>query len=241
MNRERLKGIIIGIVLTLTTGAAMTWANAQSFMREIHYGVRINLHGQELQLDADSQPFIMEGRTFLPVRAISEALDLPVDFDPATNTVYLGNRLAGQRQTLRTAAPFFDRSTNDNFQNSHIRFSNYNYMGGSRFENTLVFTIPHDQVMRVPDTRFTLHNLNRQFISLSGMIGRVDGSFMVDATVNFIGDGVMLRSIRLNAGDMPIPVNIFIEGIQQLRIEVLLAPGMGSGQAVSYGMALYLE
>jgi len=43
-----------------------------------------------MQFDEDMRPFVMEGRTFLSVRALSEALALPVDFDPRTNIVYLG-------------------------------------------------------------------------------------------------------------------------------------------------------
>jgi len=86
----------------------------------------------------------MDGRTFLPVRAVSQALDVPVDFNPATNTVYLGNRLAGQRAPLRQAAPFFDRNPNRDTSDgvgrtSGVRFVDSINMSGIQYSNPLIF------------------------------------------------------------------------------------------------------
>lgn len=38
------------------------------------------------------EPFIYNGTTYLPVRAVGEALNKPVDWDGSTNTVYIGNK-----------------------------------------------------------------------------------------------------------------------------------------------------
>ena len=63
---------------------------------ELYYNdIKIRLNGEELiPKNANGEvvePFIIEGTTYLPVRAIASALGLNVDFDWATQTVILGN------------------------------------------------------------------------------------------------------------------------------------------------------
>ena len=85
MNKERFTGIIIGFILfAVLSASVMAAASTQTVTKQITYGVNINLNGRLMQLAEDSQPFIMDGRTFLPLRAIAEAVDLSVDFDAAS-------------------------------------------------------------------------------------------------------------------------------------------------------------
>jgi len=58
-------------------------------MRELFLGINVIIDGVEQNFDYDMQPFLMDGRTFLPVRGISEALGANVDWDENTNTVYI--------------------------------------------------------------------------------------------------------------------------------------------------------
>jgi len=62
---------------------------ASTTMREIVFGVRVSLDGEIIQFDDDMQPFIMDGRTFLPARVIAEIAGLHVGYDGATSTVVL--------------------------------------------------------------------------------------------------------------------------------------------------------
>jgi len=64
-------------------------SNAQ--VREIFFGVQVSVNGEVQNFDEDMTPFIMDGRTFLPVRGIADTLGVDVDFDEATNTVLLRN------------------------------------------------------------------------------------------------------------------------------------------------------
>jgi len=72
---------------------------------------------------------------------------------------------------------------------------------------------------------------------LSGYIGRVDGSGLADATINFTGDGNLLQSFALSASDMPTHISIFVEGITELRIDVEF-PGW---PVPIYAFELFLE
>ena len=91
-NFTRAKWFVMGILVTLMlSGTALL---ASPAMREVIFGVRVAINGDVIQFEEDMQPFIMEGRTFLPVRAIADIAGFGVDFDGDTNTVHL--RSAGQ-------------------------------------------------------------------------------------------------------------------------------------------------
>jgi len=229
--KTKVKSYLSGFLTAILLIGAGTLVYAQTVNRNITYGVRINLNGQLMQLDADSQPFVMDGRTFLPVRAIADAVGLAVDFDAGTNTVYLGNRHAGQRLPLSTAVPSFQQSpfpasggiasiasvwvapTNNT---SHIT------MAGQRHDNAIIYGT-QNWTEQVP---FTQHNLNSQYRLLTGYIGHVDGSSnLSNAIFRFYGDGTLLFTHQQSPSSLPTPISIFVEGVNLLRVEVEIPGG----------------
>lgn len=86
--------LAVAIVLTLIIPAAATsWKEAKLFYRDI----KITLDGKEVRpttVNGDYvEPFIIDGTTYLPVRGISSALGLDVDWNDSTNTVILKSQL----------------------------------------------------------------------------------------------------------------------------------------------------
>jgi len=76
--------------------------------------------------------------------------------------------------------------------------------------------------------------------TVTGYVGRVDATGMRNATINFIGDGRLLRTYHLRADDMPTPINVFVEGVRQLRIEVTFVDHSGN-VSVQYALSAFLE
>ena len=94
--KEKLKGILIGFLLcAMLSGTIAIVANASTLYDVITSGVRIIIDGKELNAtDANGnhvEPIIVNGTTYLPVRAIAGAFDKPVYWDGENFTVYLGN------------------------------------------------------------------------------------------------------------------------------------------------------
>ena len=71
----------------------------------VTYGVRVVVNGIEQQFADDMRPFIVDGRTFLSVRGIADALGIAVDWDDETATVYIGQRAISGGGQLRVAVP----------------------------------------------------------------------------------------------------------------------------------------
>ena len=86
--KARFQGFIAGVLVTVMLIATLALANPVT--REVFYGVSVVVNGVRQNFDEDMIPFISEGRTFLPVRGIAEALGVPVNWDGYTQTVYVG-------------------------------------------------------------------------------------------------------------------------------------------------------
>ena len=92
---KRIQGIIIGILATviLLGGTALALTGTQS-INVTYRDIKMVVNGQ-LITPTDAQgnvvePFIYNGTTYLPVRAVSEALGQEVSWDGDTSTVYIG-------------------------------------------------------------------------------------------------------------------------------------------------------
>ena len=235
-KKLQVKGFVAGfLVCLLIFSTTMVFANPQTVTRQITYGVNINLNGQVLQLDTASRAFTMDGRTFLPLRAISEALDIPVDFDPATNTVFLGNRFEGQRISLNRAAPFHDSGGSG----WNVVNATSVTMGGTNFQNAIQYSI--GAFVSGANTGYSLHNLNGQYRIFSGHMGRIDGSGMHNVTVNIIGDGTILRTYELEAGDLPKEFSILVEDVRLLRVEFVTERANFRNTSRSFALVGFLE
>ncbi|MDD3654258.1 MAG: stalk domain-containing protein [Desulfotomaculaceae bacterium] len=82
-------------VFGITLGAIGA-ANQEEVKAIINYELKIKLNGQDFTpTRADGmvmRPLLYNDSTYLPVRAIAEALSIAVDYDAATQTVYLGEK-----------------------------------------------------------------------------------------------------------------------------------------------------
>lgn len=91
--KEKLKGIVLGVVLG-TVLVPTVFATVGTITKEVSYNdIKINLNGAIIEpKDANGnkvEPFIIEGTTYLPVRAVGDALGLNVEWNGADKTVIL--------------------------------------------------------------------------------------------------------------------------------------------------------
>ncbi|MCL1882786.1 MAG: stalk domain-containing protein [Defluviitaleaceae bacterium] len=242
MNKDKIRGAIIGFILCAVLSASVMVLNAQTVTREITYEISVMLNGENVRFDYDSRPFVMGGRTFLPLRTIAELVDLPVDFDPSTNTAIMGERHpVGTRMSLNEVAPFFD-SGGGRF--AEVASVGTVAMGGRVYHNALTYGRSGANISpRGVLSPFSLHNLNGQFRMLTGYVGRVDETNIRDAIMTIYGDGQLLATYEIRGQDLPIPVSVFVEGINHLRIEFALDldPGNRGVAGMTYAFVAFVE
>ncbi|HOV26333.1 MAG TPA: stalk domain-containing protein [Pseudobacteroides sp.] len=97
--KKELKGFITGVVTTAFIFAAVFTVFAEPVEKAInavYNNIKLYVDGKLVKpKDAkgnDVDPFIYNGTTYLPIRAVSEALGKTVSWDGETNSVYVGNK-----------------------------------------------------------------------------------------------------------------------------------------------------
>lgn len=234
------KGVVIGVLVTLLLSGTVLLANPAT--REVVFGVGVSFNGQRVNFDADSQPFIMEGRTFLPVRAIADIAGLDVDFDGATNTVLLtgdGTAATPARATSPTPVTqsLFTTSIIDSERHgelgrrgdgtSFVRAHDTVSMGGQTFNHAIAFRSGVDDPAL---GAYSSHHLNGRYTTLVGTIGRIDGQGQSGGTLWRIwGDGVVIAQFEHSMSDgrtindeAPRAVEVDVTGVNVLTIEVTI-------------------
>lgn len=91
MKFQRMKDVCLGAtVAALVMGAApVAYAKVANMDIPVMFSnIKIVVDGKELK--TDKEPFIYEGTTYLPVRAVGEAVGKNVTWDAASKTVMLG-------------------------------------------------------------------------------------------------------------------------------------------------------
>lgn len=90
------KGFVAGFLSCAVLAAGIGSVLAYTDWVEVEYdGIRLVVDGEKITPrdpnGAVVDPFVIDGTTYLPVRAVAEALGEAVTWDGNTNTVYIGN------------------------------------------------------------------------------------------------------------------------------------------------------
>ena len=104
---KKLSSFFAGALTMLLVMSMVVGASAYSgkVTKELTYNnISVTLDGKELDLrDVQGnsvEPFIFDGTNYLPVRALSEALGLDVEWDGGTNTVVLRTQEVAQNEAF---------------------------------------------------------------------------------------------------------------------------------------------
>ena len=93
--KKTLKGYVLGVLSAAVLASGVAYAaNTTTLYNVVANGIKIVIDGRKINpTDANGntvEPVIVDGTTYLPVRAVANALDKAVSWDGATQTVYLG-------------------------------------------------------------------------------------------------------------------------------------------------------
>ncbi len=149
------------------------------------------------------EPFIYNGTTYLPVRAIGKTLGKEVDWDGNTKTVYVG-KIPGTANSHYL----------EPYQGTHYLFYSNN--------TTDCFTMmgqKYSQGLTIMQHGYALFNLNGQYSTIEFDVGHCDGNQINNATFYFYVDGNLVQEIELT-GDMQTKhISVPVSKGLQLKIE----------------------
>lgn len=233
------KGFVLGILAMFMLSGTVLMANQE--VRQVVFGVGVSFNGQRVNFDADSQPFVIEGRTFLPVRAIADIAGLGVDFDGATNTVILTGDGAAAPARATSPTPLtqsFFHSSQMAIQElgdfgapgdgtAFVRTQNSVNMDGQTFNNAIAFRSgSNDPALG----SYSSHRLDGRYTTFVGTVGRIDGSGNpTGALWRIWADGVVISQFDHSLSDgrniivePPKTIELDVTGVNVLTIEVTI-------------------
>lgn len=134
--KKRLQGLIAGVLIGAMLASGMVFAKQISETIEaIYMNVKLVIDGEEFTpKDVNGniiEPFIYNGTTYLPVRAIGEAFDKDVHWDEETATVYVGDIVKPTKEVYLYDKPYlecdipseFKSGKSDDISNQYIGFN----------------------------------------------------------------------------------------------------------------------
>jgi len=209
LKKLQIKGFVAGVLFSvMLSGTVLVVANPGGVMREVFYGVNIVVDGVPQNFPSDMTPFITGGRTFLPVRGVADVFDVPVDWNGSTRTVYIG--------TIPHGTPFFQAVTPFQSGGTGHGLATVQMLGNS-YPNSLRSNWRPSSF----DSDFwSDYNLNSQYSTLTGTIGRIDGANTRASTISFIGDGRTLATFTIDGNTHPTDISVDVRGVLILRIQI---------------------
>ncbi|MCC8079305.1 MAG: NPCBM/NEW2 domain-containing protein [Oscillospiraceae bacterium] len=182
---------------------------------EVYSGVNIYIDDVKLTpTDANGNPvdvFIYNGTTYLPVRAVSEALNQNVEWDGDTQSVFVGKHEADR-------TPVMSLDNLDYFYASDLR---------GLSSKTVTDNLGNTHETMVIDYFYNnncslTYLLNGQYSGLTGVyfLSYSDRSSTNTRTLTIYGDGNELWSGSVTAGVEPLDIDVDLTGVLEMQIVV---------------------
>lgn len=221
---KRLQGVVIGLLIgTLLTGSLVFAKTGTETIEALYNNIKIYVDGVKIDSkDVNGnavEPFIYNGTTYLPVRAVGEAIGKQVSWDGETQSVYLGEK-PGDVQYLMDVCPPYRTQQYDEY--TLVNGKSFS-MSGKKYTNG--FFISNNW----GTGGYAIFNLNGKYNSITLELGPVDGHTGNDSEVNFFVDDKLVKSYTVNQQDLSKKVTIPLKGGMQLKIEKLTHYGVTTG------------
>lgn len=215
--KNTLKGYLIGVLSTVMLFGCVCYAASNTKTIEVLYNsIKIYVDGVKIDPKDPNgntvEPFIYNGTTYLPVRAVGEAIGKTVTWDGTTQSVYLGAK-AGEKQALLDICAPYDGQQYElhrQTEGKHI------VIGGNKYTNAISFWT--NWWSRLPKAN-VLFNLDGKYKSCSFEIGRIDGSEKEDVTLNIYLNGNLEKTYDLSAETVKQKIDINLKNALNMKIE----------------------
>ena len=199
------------------TGGVFAAGKLQKRKITVYSGVDIYVDDARLDArDANGNPvevFIYNGTTYLPVRAVGEAVGKAVQWEAKTSSVYIGQHKSDKPAVWLDEFDYFS-STNHALE-KYSRDISDNL--GTAYEHVLYQKVAGYGYASTGDT---VYQLNGQYSAISGVLFRTYNCRSESAVsdLKIYGDGELLYSASVTKGVDPVEFYIDLTGVLELKI-----------------------
>ncbi len=227
MNK-RLQVFVAGILCCVMFASISVFAkNATETIQALYKDIKIYVDGVKIDpKDANGnkvEPFISNGTTYLPVRAVGDAIGKQVTWDGATSSVYLGDVPGESTNWVNQCMPYkFVDSNGSMILSQEGKFST---MSGKKYTDG--FTLGRNGYIYSIST--ALFNLDSNYKNVTFTVGHVDDTNNTDAKIIIYLDEKLVESFDVSYDSLPQEISIQLNYANQMKIEVVNDSNHGGG------------
>ncbi|MCI8477042.1 MAG: hypothetical protein HFE97_01645 [Oscillospiraceae bacterium] len=219
--------LVVGLV---TSAAAYT---GQKTAALDYSDIKVVLDGTVLKLTdgtgATVEPFAINGTTYLPVRAISKALGLEVEWNASSHTVYLKTSSEnftpsdGERVDMATLKPYTIQYKDDDgsasfrqgssFTNRQTQYHPDNYLSMAAGSSVLGWT-----QNKVPSFMSVTYLTGGDYKAFTAYAASRDGLGTASFRFYDADTNTLLKEVTVKEGDAPVQISFDMTGVDKLRI-----------------------
>lgn len=224
-KRFRSKEFLTGVIFTLILVSTINVFAAGSIKKQIdvlYNEIKLVVDGKSIVFGKDTtgkqiEPFIYNGTTYLPVRAVGEALDKEVDWDGSTQTVYVGKKPGEISYLTETVEPYsYSNGIIDKVKIIKLEDKEKLNMGGIQYNTGFKFG-----EQRYATGVQASFNLNGQYEEIKGTLGALAwNNIDHNQTFNIYLDNKLYKSIEVKNKELPKEIIIPVKGVLHLMFEI---------------------
>lgn len=211
--KEKTQGIIIGALVGTLGFSGVAYAKSAVENISVKYD-NIKVYCDNVLCDLKTsngtkvEPFIYNGTTYLPLRAMADLAGMSVTYDGAIKSVYLwDNLVASNTYLMEVCLPY---EANGMYIYLQINGDSFE-MGGKKYSNGLKGNV-------WVGYNYALFNLDGRYSTMHLTVGHLDGYSDRDRTISFIVDGRVVKEVELAAGGLPETISVPLNYGLQLKI-----------------------
>jgi hypothetical protein len=210
-------GAVLALAIVLGTPALA--ASVQKTLNVSYNDIKIVVDGVKITpKDANGkviEPFISDGTTYMPVRAVAEALGKPVSWDAATQTAYIGGLPSSEVKLSK-----LEYLSEESHPNAVWKYKDQAQANTSDYLNDC-FTVNLSTGL---DSSQRDYLLNGKYTKINGTIfltydSRSSNDDNDVININMWGDGKLIyKSDDVKGGVLPFAFDVDITGVKILKI-----------------------
>ena len=225
MIKQKLKYFISGFLVSTLLFSSLTvfGESIEKTIKVVYNQAKIYVNGNLVDLKDGNgkkvEPFVFNGTTFLPVRAISEALNQNVEWDAKNNSIYIGKAPNKQPSVWLDEMDYSDERKTSAVIDRLGDNNNDTDNAGTKHQHGLIYGtyIQSDSNSRLSRT----YTLDQKYTKLTGVFALTNPFSSTDTKtmLKIYGDDRLLfASKEMTEGVMPEEVNVDVTGVTNLII-----------------------
>ena len=201
--------ICFALAVSFCTGA-LAAGNMQAISAYLNYGIKVLYNGQvQTMQDANGKtiyPISYNGTTYVPIRAVSNMMGIPAEWDAPSNSVVLGINPEGTN-FVESLKPY----SSSDVERCKASDGKPISLGGITFNSYIILGCGD----LWSDGIYAYYNLGGNYTELTFQV--YSGS---DRTIVFTGDNdTLLKTIQTKGDALPVTYSVDVTNVQQLCIK----------------------